>query len=306
MYPHYFIKQSLLTTFLFFVLTSISAQNYVDIAKIDYTTIINSGYEDSDVKTDVKITNFSFLYPVKINDKIAVLSGIDYTNQHLSLFPNSEATSMSNITLKAGLSIKHTDKFSGTYILLPKISSEKLHNNGNDFFFGGLALFKYQKTEKFQWRFGAYASSEGFGVLFTPIVGLYYTSENERLSVTANLPINADLNYTVGKKNSIGFGLNTPVKSYSLKANNNKEYYVQASNIEFGPYFESRFLDNSLLLRFNAGFSTVEYLVYEEGDVLPFRLSAFEFGDRTLINPDMKASAFAKIGFIYRFHLGKK
>ena len=243
---------------------------------------------------------------MKINEKLAAISGIDFNNHNLALFPGSDNTSISNITLKAGLNIKHSDKVSGTYVVLPRISSESLHSNGNDFFFGGVAIIKYQKTKNFQWRFGAYASSEGFGVLATPIIGCYYTSENKKLEITANLPINADINYGLGNTTSLGFTLNAPVKSYSLKPVNNQEYYVQVSNIEFGPYFETRLLDNSFLLRLHTGYSTAEYLTYEDGDTLDFRLSAFEFGDRNLINSEMSGGIFAKVGLIYRFHLDKK
>lgn len=301
-----FTRTLALVVFLLFTKNITFAQQYVDVLKANYTNIFNAGYEDSKAKTDVGITNINFLYPIKLNEKTAILSGIDYTNHNLSLFPDSDKTSISNITLKIGLNIKHSDKLSGTYVALPKIASEGLHSNGNDFFFGGLALLKYQKTANFQWRFGAYASSEGFGVLATPILGLHYLSANKKLEVTANLPISLDVNYNVGSVNSLGFGLNTPVKSYSLKPINSQEYYVQVSNIEFGPYFETRFLDNSLLLRIHAGYSTVEYLTYEEGDTLDFRLSAFEFGDRNLIGSEMTGNLFAKAGLIYRFHLDKK
>lgn len=301
-----FTKRIVFTVCLFLTCNITFSQKYVDILKANYTNIFNAGYEDSDAETDVAITNLSFVYPIKLNEKIAVLSGIDYTNHNLSLFPDVSKTSIANITLKIGMNIKHSDKLSGTYVLLPKIASEDLHSNGNDFFFGGLALLKYQKTENFQWRFGAYVSSEGFGVLATPILGIHYLSENKKLEVTANLPITLDLNYNIGAANSVGFELNTPVKSYSLKPVNNEEHYVQVSNIEFGPYLETRFLDNSLLLRLQVGYSTVEYEVYEEGDKIPFRLSAFEFGDRDLLNSAMNGNVFAKAGLIYRFHLDKK
>jgi len=196
---------------------------------------------------------------------------------------------------------------SGTYIVLPRISSEDLHTDGNHLFFGGVVILKYQKSERFQWRFGAYASTEAFGVLATPIIGLYYQSENDKLEITANLPINADLNYVLGKKTSLGFELLTPVKTFSLKEQQGiSDRYTQVSNIEFGPYFEYRILNNSLLLRAQVGYESLSYELFNEGDELPFRLSAFEFGDDIeLLNPEMNVSLFFKIGAIYRFHINK-
>lgn len=304
----FFKKHVFSTTFILFFCFTAHTQNYVDILKINYGNVFGAGYENSNTTTDVQLLDFSLLYPIKLNEKTAIISGLDYTQQNLSLFPsNNETTSLTNLTFKAGLSIKHSKKVSGTYVLLPRISSEKLHTKGNHFFFGGIALIKYQKTEKFQWRFGAYGSSEGFGVLVTPIIGLHYLSTNKRLEITANLPINADINYTLGKTTSLGFGFQAPVKSYSLKPEVTPKFYVQVSNIEFGPYFETRILNNSLLLRLQGGYSTVSYEVFEEGDTLPFRLSAVEFGDnRNLVNSEMSGNIFARFGLIYRFHLNKK
>lgn len=303
------ISKSFLATIvvsLFF--TTSHAQNYVDLFKINYANVFKAGYEDSDTTTNVQLSDVSLLYPIKLNEKVAIITGIDYSQQNLSLYPNAAKTSLSNMTFKAGLSIKHSEKLSGSYVFLPRISSEDFHTNGNDMFFGGIIIMKYQKTENFQWRFGAYGSTEGFGVLVTPVFGLHYLSTNKKFEATVNLPINADLNYIIEESTSVGFQLQTPVKSYSLKANElGIENYVQVSNIEFGPYFETRFLKNSLLLRLQAGYTTISYEAFQEGDTLPIRLSAVEFGDdRTLLNPTMTGNLFARIGCIYRFHLNKK
>ena len=143
----YIEKGSLFVVFFILICSSVSAQNYVDILKIDYTNIFNSNYKNSNEKTDVGITNLSLVYPIKLNEKIAIISGVDYNNHNLALYPSQENTSISNITLKAGLSIKHSNKISGTYVVLPRRSSENLHDNGNDFFIGGIALLKYQRTK---------------------------------------------------------------------------------------------------------------------------------------------------------------
>lgn len=286
---------------------SISAQDYIDLFKINYANVPNAGFEGRDEETEVSMFDVGLTYPIKLNDKVAVITGLDYVQQSLKLGPDAGSSTLNMLRFKAGLNIKHSDKVSGTYIIMPKIASENLHTDGNHFFFGGLALLKIQKTERFQWRFGAYASTEGFGVLATPIIGLHYKSENSKLEITANLPINADVNYGLGEKTSLGFGLFTPVRSYSMKSELGNGGYTQVSNIEFGPYFEYRLLDGSLLLRAQTGYEAVSYELFAEGDELPFRLSAFEFGDdRELLNPEMNGSLFFKIGAIYRFHLDKK
>ncbi|MBQ4819424.1 DUF6268 family outer membrane beta-barrel protein [Aquimarina sp. MMG016] len=289
----------------FLTIQSICAQDYVDLVKVDYGNLFNAGFENNDATTNVTSLNVNITYPIKLDDNFAILTGIDFTQQGLDLFPNGDQFTLHSIRLKVGLNIKHSDRWSGTYLFLPKIASEKLHTDDNYLFYGGLAILKYQKSEKLQYRIGAYLSSEGFGILTTPILGLYYLSEQKKWEMTANLPINADVNYRFNPSTAIGFGFQAPVTSYSLeKEEGNPQLYTQSSVIEFGPYFQQSFLQQSILLRLQAGYSSVSYEVFEEGDTLPIRLSAFEFDDdRNRLNPEMIGNLFVKVGAVYRFNL---
>ncbi|WP_271767943.1 DUF6268 family outer membrane beta-barrel protein [Aquimarina algiphila] len=287
----------------------LSAQDYVDIIKADYATVFGAGFENNDsADTNVNLLDIAVTYPIVVSEKLAVITGVDYNQHGLDLIPNGEGVTLNNITLKAGVAIKHNEKWSGTYLFLPKIASQELHTDGDQFFFGGLALLKYQKSKRMQYRIGAYASSEGFGVIMTPVIGLYYLNESETWEVTANLPINADINYRFNTAVAVGFGFQAPVRSYSLKREDNiPDLYTQVSSIEAGPYVQHSFLEKSVLVRLQAGYSSVSYEVFQEGDTLPIRLSAIEFGDdRNLLNPEMTGNLFVRVGATYRFHLNKK
>lgn len=287
---------------------SLIAQDYIDLVKVNYANILNAGFENSDAETNVGLLDVNLTYPIQLSDKAAIITGVDYNQQNLDLFPDAESVSLNNITLKAGVNLKHSEKWSGTYVFLPKIASQDLHTDGDHFFFGGLVLLKYQKSERMQYRFGAYASTEGFGTFMTPILGMYYTSENSKWEFTATLPINADLNYSFNEAISAGLGFQAFVRSYSLERQEAlPELYTQVANIEFAPYFQHSFADKSILVRLQAGYSTASYEVYEEGDTLPIRVSAFEFGnDRNLLNPEMTGNLFVRVGATYRFHLARK
>lgn len=284
------------------------AQSYVDLVKVSYGSVINAGYENSDEQTNVTLLNASITIPIPITDDIAVVTGAEFVSQGLELAPIAPSTNLSSLSLRAGLSWKHNEKWSGTYILLPKIAGEDLNMDGDNFFFGGLALVKYQQTERKQYRFGVYAADEAFGTLVTPILGMYYQNENKRLEVTANLPLTADANYKLNPDIAVGFGLQTQVRSYALRpvvlAPN---LYVQAQNIEFGPYLQHAFLKQSILLNFQVGYASIDYRTYVEGDQLSLRLLAFEFGDdRTQLNPTTTGNLFVRLGAVYRFHLDKE
>ncbi|MCK8520032.1 hypothetical protein M0D21_00520 [Aquimarina sp. D1M17] len=156
-----------------------------------------------------------------------------------------------------------------------------------------------------QYRFGTYASSEGFGTFLTPILGMYYQSEDKRWEISASLPINADINYHVSDDWVTGVAFQAFVRTFSLdREATQPELYIQMSNIEIGPYIQYGLANESILLRLQAGYSTASYEVFEEGDTLPIRVSAFEFGDdRNLLNPEMTGNLFLRFGAVYRFSL---
>lgn len=298
----------IIVVLLTFFTQSVVSQEYIDILKINYANILDAGFEDSDETTNVTLFDVGLTYPIKLNDKYAIITGLDYVQHTLDLVPNGNQVNLNNITLKAGLNVKHNSKWSGTYVFLPKIASQDLHTDGDHFFFGGLALLKYQKSERMQYRFGAYASTEGFGTFMTPILGLYYTSEDEKWEVSATLPINADINHSFNKAIAVGLGFQAFVRTFSLERNTDQaELYTQMANIELAPYVQHSFMDQSILVRLQAGYSTVSYEVFEEGDTLPIRVSAFEFGDgRDLLNPEMTGNLFVRLGATYRFQFSKE
>ncbi len=287
---------------------SLHSQEYIDLIKINYGAILNTGFEGSDAQTNVNLIDIGVTYPIKLNENTAIITGVDYIQQSLDLVPNGKTTNLNNVTLKAGLNIRHGSKWSGTYLFLPKIASQDLHTDGDHLFFGGLALFKYQNSDRLHYRFGVYVSSEAFGTFMTPILGLYYISENKDWEISASLPINADINHSFNDAIAIGLGFQAFVRSFSLERNeNSQELYTQMSNIEFGPYIQHSFLDQSILMRLQAGYSTASYEVFEEGDLLPIRVSAFEFGDdRNILNPEMTGNLFLRVGATYRFHLKER
>ena len=298
--------------FLFLVITAIQSslgQSYVDLAKINYTNVVNAGYEDTNQETTIRAFDAALTIPMRLTQDVALITGIEYSNQTLSLFPGAEEAALSYATVRAGVAINHSEKWSGTYMILPKVASEKLKGE-DDFFIGGLVLLKYQKNEFWQYRIGGYGSAEAFGAIVTPILGWYY--QKERWESTLNFPINGDVNYSFNPGIRTGFAFQAPVRSYRLAVDDDvlidpRRLHVQSNIIELGPYFEHGFLDNSILLRFQVGYSSVDYEVYNDGDRLPFRLFAFEFDDdRNRLNPEMNGNLFLRIGAVYRFDLDRE
>jgi len=285
------------------IVSTVYAQSYVDIAKVSYSTVVNAGFEDNNAETNLSLFNAAFTVPIPITEKTALITGIDVIHQGLDLFPSQSSRTLAGLTFKAGISLTHNDRWSGTYILLPKVVSEDLEIEDDAFFIGGIALLKFQKNERVQYRFGVYASGEAFGTLVTPLLGLYYKNETTHWETTLNLPINGDVNYSVNDRFKIGAAFEAPVRSYVLNTNTSQELYVQSNLIEIGPYFEHTIAKN-ILLKVQTGYTSVDYQVFADGDTLPFRLAAFEFGDdRTRLNPEMNGNFFVKASATYRFDI---
>ncbi len=290
--------------FLFFVPAAVFGQNYVDLLKIGYGQTFNNDFVDTEESTFVKSFEADLTIPVVLNDNHALITGAVFSRNNLQLFPDASFTSLYSTILKVGLASTYNEKWSSTLVLLPKIASDYNEITGDDFYFGGVALLKYQKNEHLKYRFGLYASSEAFGIFSTPIFGWYYLSPNSKFEMDVSLPIATDINYTSG---NITYGLDYYGIGRSFRLYNEdgiSESYVDLASLEFASYIQFNALQKSVLLRAKFGYSSNNYEIYPDGQTIDLGLSAFAFGDnRTQLNPDISGGFFVKFEAIYRFNI---
>lgn len=281
------------------------AQDYVDIVKL---TGFNSTMENgTNSETSPGNINFELYYPSQINDKLVLLTGITAENTNLNLSPLSKASNLTMTRLNLGMKYKHSEKWSGTYVLLPKIASDFNNLGSNDYQIGAIAILDYQTKENFKYKFGLYSSTEVFGTTLTPLIGLWHRSENKKLYINATLPIRMDVNYALGNKFSVGSDLLTSIKSYNLSATNSMQY-VQEESIRFGFYASYGMMDNAILLRAKIGYDTTDYGVYNANDKVGLQILTKQVsGDnRTRLNTEFVAAPYIGGDIIYRFDLNKK
>ena len=260
------MKKTFLPILVFLICITTQAQDYVDIVKLSNNNA-TLGNIDDDYETNVNNLNFELYYPSVINEKLVIITGITAENTALNLSSFSDRSNLTMTRLNLGLKYKHSEKWSGTYVLLPKIASDFNNIGSNDYQFGGLAILDYQANENYKYKFGLYSSTENFGTTLTPIVGLWHRSKNEKLYINATLPIRMDVNYALTNKFSIGSDLLTSVKSYNL-SEFNSDFYVQEESIRFAMYLSYGFLKNSLLVRGKVGYDTTDYGVYNSNDTV--------------------------------------
>jgi hypothetical protein len=298
------LKKTILL-FLFLPVICLS-QNYVDLLRIGYGQTFNNDFENSASSTQVKSFEADLTFPVQISEKNVLITGAAFSRNNLQLFPEADFTSLLSTTLKVGLATTYNEKWSSTIVLLPKVASDYKNISGDDFYVGGFALLKLKKSDNLIYRFGAYASTEAFGIFSTPIIGWYYLSPNGRFEMDMSLPISADMNYCLGAT-TVGIDYFGIGRSFNITEDNTPDVYVDLSSLEFASYIQFNALGKSVLLRAKFGYSSNDYEVYPQGQEIDFGLSAFSFGDeRTQLNPNVRGGLFLKFEAIYRFHLKKE
>lgn len=289
-----------------FTFININAQNYIDIVKLSYSNTPLNKFENSQEKTNVAQYALELNFPVVLNEKNTLLTGIFSNRTHLKFdSDNANYLNVNTIGLKIGLNSIYSDKWSATYLLLPKLSSDLTDVSGDDFQLGIVGLANYKKRENLKFKFGFYFNTETYGSLFVPLIGLYYLSPNNKFETNLTLPIKFDVNYLLSKIVSVGMNFDGLGSSYNLNEviyTPNGEYLTIKSNELFG-YFRFK-IGASFNIKTKVGYSfyrTSE--LYSDDDHIDYAIASLNVGDnRAPLNNNFKDGAIFKIELLYTLH----
>ena len=283
-----------------------SAQEYIDLFSINYGKSQEKTFENSSVNTSISTFQTNLTLPVVLNEKYTAVSGVNFSSYSLQLFPDSNNNHLYSTNLRAGLSVKHSEHWSGLYLFLPKVASDYINVSSEDIYLGGLAVLKYKRNENFGYGLGLYGSSEAYGMSVVPIITFYYHSPNKRFEINAFMPNDADINYSLTDKTRIGVDFLGHGNSYKLTTDNIRSNYVENNSLDFSSYVQRSVLDNKILLRLKLGYSLNEFRVYPIDQKLDLQILALKFGDnRTRLLEDKSNTFLLKMEAIYRFDLSK-
>lgn len=279
-------------------------QDYVDLFVVNYGQTTNTDFEDGSGSTSRDITEATLTIPIPIDDNNAFITGIDFNQSNLAVVADMDNVNLYSTTLQLGWSRTFNEKWSATLVMLPKIAGDYESIDSDDFYFGGYGIVKLQKKENLIYKFGAYASSEAFGVFAVPIIGFYYVSPNEKYEANVSFPIAVNMNYRIGDRSKLGLDYVGIGRSFRLTTDGRKDTYIQQGNLEFAAYYEYGLFNNTILLRIMAGYATNDFELYNRDETFDLGLAAFRFGDdRTQLNADIDSGFYAKVGLRYRFYL---
>mgnify|MGYP007047349263 FL=1 len=286
------------------------AQNYVDVLHSEYTATPQNTFDSSNQTTDLQKININITTPIKLKNGNAILTGLVYDRVNTSFDPGEKMTPVSSFILKMGMNIKHSDKWSTTFLLLPKLASTfTATTTSEDFQFGGLVLAKKKKTENLSYKIGAYMNGDQFGPFLVPLFGFYY--KKKKLEMDVIVPSYAKINYSLSPKFTAGVNWRATVKSYNLQgpmvnlpAVVKRPFYMHHLSNEIAAHVGYEPI-KGVIVRGMAGVSLGRsFRVYENDDKIDFGLSLFRFGDdRVPLNTDFANGLFYRAELAYRVYL---
>lgn len=288
-------------------LLGLHAQDYVDIAKVFYANTPVNQFDTLTNNTRIEEFGIDLNVPVPLPNGHALLFGFYGERISTKINPvEPNLTSVYTVNPRFGINYQHNEKWTGTYLLLPKLSSDFKSISSPDFQMGALALLKRKKSEHFSWQFGLYYNGELFGPFFVPLFGFYYMSPTQKLELNIRLPLAVDANYRLNPWMKTGLEFSAFVRSYHLNEpyqGKTDNYLTKASN-EIFAYLHFH-LSDQLLLKTKLGYSIGRnYRVYDIQDRVTWGLSAFRFqDDRNQLNADFQDGLVFRADLIYRFQL---
>lgn len=297
-------EQFVLLFFLLLINANAFGQNFVEIAKFYCGTSARNTFEHSDSRTRIDELGLDATIPIVINESHAFLTGVIYEQIQTRLFESGPELTISSLAVKVGLSKKHSEKWSGSYILLPKLASDFEHIGRRDWQFGAIALLKYAKRENLHYKLGAYYNTELSGPFFVPLFGLYSLSNNKKVEANLTLPFLVDVNYKLHPFLNIGVNFSGQQRSYHLNdpmPNVKAAYFVKSTNEVCG-YLKFN-LSKGLSLHTRLGYSLARsYRVYDDSQKISFGSILLKVGDhRPQLNTDFSDGFVYQASMIYRF-----
>lgn len=297
-----------LLSFLFLIAPLLSnSQEYVDLLDVSYSKTGATNFANSATNTTISIFDSKVTLPIVLNEKTALITGFDFNIKKLKLFPNSNFNELYYTRLKLGFTTQYSDRWTGTYVLLPILASDYKNIGSDDLYMGGIAVWTYKKRKSFNYKFGLYTGNEAFGFYITPLLGIYYISPNSGFEVSALIPGLFDMNFGVSRTTRLGIDYKGNSETFKIYNDNALTTYLENNCLEFSSYIQNNSLDKNLLLRLKIGYSTNSYDVYAVNDKINLSITPFKFGNnRTKLNSELDYSAFLKVEAIYRFPISSK
>ncbi len=281
------------------------SQNYFDVVNLTYTNTPSNDFEISNKQTTVEEIALDLNFPVVIDDKTILLTGLFANKTKVLLDADIPSINLQVLGLNFGINKTFSDTWSATFMAFTKIASDKIEFTNDNLQYAFLSLFTNKKTADLKYRYGVYANTEKYGLIVVPVFGLYYVSNNKKFEADLNLPIIAEINYNINTRVWVGMRFDGLGTTYNLTNQNYSPTgaYVSKTSNELVSYLRFK-LSKSLYIDTKVGYAiSRNFKVFDTDDKIDLAVSAFYIGDnRTQLNERFKDGAIFKVELFYRLH----
>jgi hypothetical protein len=278
-------------------------QNYIDLVKLNFQTTPQNSFQNNTANTRVTEVGAELAIPIKLNETTVWFTHVVYEQTDVKLYSDGDYQNLKALTIRMGVVKTHSERLTGTYLFVPRISANSDSPAGESFQFGGLVLFKFIRSERVNFKAGLFGSSDFFSPFVTPLLGFYRLSEDGKWEINALLPAAFNLNRVLMDGLDAGLNFNGQIKGFRLNevhTTSRPGYLVRTAN-EICGYLKWRIAKNTFA-QTRAGISLGRsYRVYDAGDKLDFAISFIKFNNhRTQLNTDFSNGWVGQVGLVYR------
>jgi len=229
------------------------------------------------------------------------LAGIGYTGLFLSGTGSAYGgTNFHSFSVPLTFQKSFTTRYALIVSFIPTFSSDLKDLSGDDILYTGAAMLKVKTSDKFSYSAGIVFSTQFFGPLLLPIIGIDWNITN-KLSFSGSLPISQKLKYRLSAKSTIGISNDLGIGggSYRLSTKMNSAYFqAQQSKITL---FYNHMMARNFSIEVNAGYNYLQKLdLYDKDqkvDWVPFN----SLNNRVPLAELNKTGISVGTGINYRF-----
>lgn len=283
------------------------SQEYIDLARLSYTFSPTSQFEDGSKSNSINELNLQIDLPMVLDDKNAFITSLGVNYYSLPLHPTQQSNSnLYSINFRFGLNTIYNETWSGTYLVIPKLTTDFSNGLKTGYQVGFVALVNQKKSSRLKYTYGLYTNTEEFGQLVVPLLGGYYLSKSGNWEITALMPALFDVNYKISDRVNLGVNYDGIGTTYGIDSDDYPDSYLTRGSTQFYAYAQYR-LTSNLFLRTKLGYDMRSYRIFNKDDKVDLSLASIYFGDhRTQQNVQIKNDLLFKVEFFYRFNLPKE
>lgn len=283
--PHKFVtkikamKYLIITLLSLFVRSGFS-QNSVDLANVYFRTSPFNHQENKGGQKHMNILGFDAKFPLVINQNNVLVFGAEHQQLKIHSLDNEErSTSYFSNGLQMGIEHRWNKRSKTVLMGFSRLNSDFNSVDISHFQQGGLLLNTTARSEKFEWKYGAYYNTEFYGPLIVPLFGFNWTV-NEVFMVKMVLPVSIDLSYKSDSNLVAGIRFEGVNASYRTNQNQSKTpSYLDRSDNNLWAYTEFE-IGKNVWFHVKAGHSILRnYTLYTNDQQVRGKVGPINIGD---------------------------